>query len=95
MANEVDTGALVFGDGYFGYNLRPLRHISERVCFVVSLVSNAVLAVLLVRENNATIKPYSRVLLINVVFDVVYTISLMIVEIVSACRSFACNADDV
>ncbi|KAH7710824.1 hypothetical protein AAVH_21878 [Aphelenchoides avenae] len=76
--NQYDAG-LVIGDGYFG-NLRPFRHYSERICFVSSMLSNALLAVLLIREKNETMKPYSRVLLINVVVDYVYTITCMVVE---------------
>lgn len=73
---------IVIGDGYFG-NLRPFRYHSERVCFVASLVSNTILAGLLVCEKNEVMKPYSRVLLINVAFDYFYVVVSMLVEMVS------------
>lgn len=79
-----NSSALVVFDGYFG-NLRPLRHVSERICFFTSLAANAVLAVLLIREKNEVMKPYSRVLLINVAFDVLYTVICMLVETVGFC----------
>ncbi|KAH7711727.1 hypothetical protein AAVH_20970 [Aphelenchoides avenae] len=74
-----EAGVLVIGDGFFA-DLRPLRHWSERVCFVASILSNAVLAVLLIREKNQTLKPYSRVLLINVGADVFYAVMSLLVE---------------
>lgn len=76
-----EAGVLVIGDGFFA-DLRPLRHWSERVCFVASILSNAVLAVLLIREKNQTLKPYSRVLLINVGADVFYAVMSLLVEMV-------------
>ncbi|KAH7716223.1 7TM GPCR protein [Aphelenchoides avenae] len=75
-----NASGVVIGSGYFG-NIRPVRHYSEKVCFVASLVSNTVLAVLLIRERNETMKPYSRVLLINVAFDYFYTIVSMVIEL--------------
>ncbi|KAH7693594.1 hypothetical protein AAVH_39368, partial [Aphelenchoides avenae] len=42
------------------WNLRPLRHYSERLTFVLSLIGNTTLAVLLIREKNEVMKPYSR-----------------------------------
>jgi hypothetical protein len=77
------THALILFGGNFPWNLRPLRHYSERICFWVSLVANGILAVLLIREKNETMKPYSRVLLLNVIFDYAYTVVSMIVEMVS------------
>ncbi|KAH7716222.1 7TM GPCR protein [Aphelenchoides avenae] len=76
----MNSTSLVIGNGYFG-NLRPTRHRTERVCFAISIFSNSILAVLLIREKNEVMKPYSRVLLINVAFDYFYTIVSMIVEI--------------
>ncbi|KAH7696253.1 hypothetical protein AAVH_36679, partial [Aphelenchoides avenae] len=78
-AERASSGVIVIGDGYFA-NLRPVRHYSERVCFVISIVCNAVLAVLLIREKNATMKPYSRVLLLNLGCDVFYACVIMVVE---------------
>ncbi|KAH7696492.1 hypothetical protein AAVH_36437 [Aphelenchoides avenae] len=74
-----EESVLVIGDGFFA-DLRSLRHYSERVCFVASITFNSILAVLLVREKNQTLKPYSRVLLINVGADLFYTIMCMVVE---------------
>ncbi|KAH7714843.1 hypothetical protein AAVH_17791 [Aphelenchoides avenae] len=62
-------------------NLRPLRHFSERFCFGTSCVANAVLAVLLIRERNEVMRPYSRVLLLNCFLDCLYTVVCMIVEV--------------
>ncbi|KAH7721382.1 hypothetical protein AAVH_11126 [Aphelenchoides avenae] len=76
-----DHDPLVLGSGYFG-NLRHLRLCSERACFVTSIASNTVLAALLMREKNEVMKPCSRVLLINVAFDYLYTVLCMIFEIV-------------
>ncbi|KAH7725162.1 hypothetical protein AAVH_07209, partial [Aphelenchoides avenae] len=70
----IDLGALPM-------DLRPLRHYSERICFWVSLVANTILGTLLVREKNETMKPYSRVLLLNVIFDYLYTVVSMVVEV--------------
>ncbi|KAH7719268.1 hypothetical protein AAVH_13240, partial [Aphelenchoides avenae] len=67
-------------DEFYFADLRPVRHYSERVCFVASIVCNSILALLLVREKDATMKPYSRVLLINVAFDYIYTVVSMAVE---------------
>ncbi|KAH7716214.1 hypothetical protein AAVH_16339 [Aphelenchoides avenae] len=78
-----DTSNLLIGDGHFFWNARPTRHISERICFGFSVVANTVLAVLLVREKNPAMKPYSRVLLLNAVFDYIYTVICMIVEVVN------------
>ncbi|KAH7702496.1 hypothetical protein AAVH_30345, partial [Aphelenchoides avenae] len=79
MANAThEAGVLVIGDGFFA-NLRPLTHYSERVCFVASITFNSILAVLLMREENQTLKPYSRVLLTNVAADLFYTIMCMVV----------------
>lgn len=65
------------------FDLRDFAHISERCAAVCSFVANAVLAVLLFREKNEVMKPYSRVLLQNCFIDVVYTAVASIVEIVS------------
>lgn len=65
------------------WNLRPLRHYSERVSFVLSLTTNTILAVLLLREKNEVMKPYSRVLLLNCLFDYIYTFACIVVEVVS------------
>lgn len=81
-STAVGDGVAV-GSGYC-CNIRLVRHYSERACFAMSLVSNAVLAVMLVREKNVVMKPYSRVLLINVLFDVIYTIICMFLELVSS-----------
>ncbi|KAH7707130.1 hypothetical protein AAVH_25641 [Aphelenchoides avenae] len=78
--NSSISAILLIGDGKFPWNLRPFRSYSERVSFGVSMVANTVLIMLLVRERNATIKPYSRVLLLNAVFDYVYTIVSIAVE---------------
>ncbi|KAH7698374.1 hypothetical protein AAVH_34533, partial [Aphelenchoides avenae] len=77
--SAANVSGIVVGSGYFG-NLRPFRHYSERVCVVASLVSNTILAALLLSEKNEVMKPYSRVLLINVVFDYFYTIVSMVIE---------------
>lgn len=69
------------------WNLRPLRHFSERFCFITSCIANAVLAVLLIRERNEIMRPYSRVLLLNCFFDVFYTIVCMAVEVVRKCSN--------
>ncbi|KAH7695029.1 hypothetical protein AAVH_37916 [Aphelenchoides avenae] len=74
-----NVSGIVIGSGYFG-NLRPFRHYSERVCVVASLVSNTLLAALLLTEKNEVMKPYSRVLLINVGVDYFYTIVSMVIE---------------
>lgn len=79
------TAKLVFGDGRFPLNLRPFRHYSERFCLVTSIVTNTILIGLLVREKNSTMKPYSRVLLLNAIFDYVYTLVSVAVEMVSTC----------
>ncbi|KAH7701223.1 7TM GPCR protein [Aphelenchoides avenae] len=63
------------------FDLRDFSHISERCAAVCSLVANAVLSVLLMREKNEVMIPYSRVLLQNCFFDVVYTIVASVVEI--------------
>lgn len=68
--------------GKFG-DLRHVRHYSERICFVTSIVVNSVLIVLLAKEKNAVMKPYSRVLLLNAVCDYIYTIVSIITEVVS------------
>lgn len=81
-ATAAKSPLLVIGSGYFG-NLRPIRHHTERLCFAVSTIANSILAVMLIREKNEVMKPYSRVLLINVAFGYFYTIASMIVEIVS------------
>ncbi|KAH7700424.1 hypothetical protein AAVH_32456, partial [Aphelenchoides avenae] len=78
--NPSTSNSLVIGDGKFPWNLRPLRAYSERVCFGVSMVANTVLIMLLIRERNPTIRPYSRVLLLSAIFDYVYTIVSIVVE---------------
>jgi hypothetical protein len=75
--------ALIIGNGKFFWNLRPVRHYSERFCFASSLLTNIILTVLLLREKNRMIKPYSRVLLLNAMFDYVYTIVCVVIEMVS------------
>lgn len=82
--------ALVIGSG-FCCDLRSFRHHSECVCFVASILSNVVLAVMLVREKNEVMRPYSRVLLINVGFDCFYTVVCMVLEMVrlAGFRKFA------
>ncbi|KAH7724234.1 Protein Y9C9A.5 [Aphelenchoides avenae] len=70
---------------HFG-NLRPLRYVSERICFAMSMTCNTVLAWLLIREKDRVMKPYSRVLLINCLFDYLYTIGCFIIEIVGEMR---------
>lgn len=75
--------AFMIGDGKFFWNLRPIRHYSERVCFGSSLLANMILTALLLLEKNRLIKPYSRVLLLNAIFDYVYTFVSFPVEMVS------------
>ncbi|KAH7702290.1 hypothetical protein AAVH_30561, partial [Aphelenchoides avenae] len=65
---------------HFG-NLRPVRYASERICFGMSMMCNTVLAWLLIREKDRIMKPYSRVLLINCLFDYLYTIGCFVIEI--------------
>ncbi|KAH7723737.1 7TM GPCR protein [Aphelenchoides avenae] len=79
MNHTLRDGTLIIGDGFFA-NLRPLRHYGERVSFVLSIMCNSVLAVLLLRERNETMRPYSRVLLINVAFDCLYAVMNLLVE---------------
>ncbi|KAH7693559.1 SRJ-21 protein [Aphelenchoides avenae] len=63
------------------WNLRDFSHASERTATVCSLICNTILSVLLIREKNEVMKPYSRVLLQNCVIDYLYTLVCMIVEI--------------
>lgn len=79
----VPEDALMIGDGNFFFNLRPVRHYSERVSFGSSLLANFILTALLLLEKNRMIKPYSRVLLLNAVFDYVYTFVSFAIEMVS------------
>lgn len=81
MSNS--TGPLLIGNGKFLWNLRPHRHYSERICFVASLIGNTILVLLIGREKNPVMIPYSRVLLLNVFFDSIYTFYSMFIELVS------------
>ncbi|KAH7680296.1 hypothetical protein AAVH_41329, partial [Aphelenchoides avenae] len=68
------TGPLLIGSGKFFLNLRPVRFYSAKICFGTSIVANAILILLLLNEKNKTVKPYSRVLLLNGSLDYLYTL---------------------
>ncbi|KAH7721390.1 hypothetical protein AAVH_11134 [Aphelenchoides avenae] len=75
----------IVGDGRFPMNLRPLRLWSSRLCFASSLFGNAILIILIKLEKNPVMTPYGRVLLMNVGFDLFYTVVCMITEVVRLC----------
>ncbi|KAH7701117.1 hypothetical protein AAVH_31753, partial [Aphelenchoides avenae] len=72
---------MLVGNGKFLWNLRPYRHYSERICFAASLIGNTILVLLIGREKNPVMIPYSRVLLLNVFFDCIYTFYSMLIEL--------------
>lgn len=76
------SGPLLVGKGTFPWNLRPHRHYSERICFFTSLVGNTLLIALIKMEKNPVMKPYNRVLLLNIAFDYFYTLVSVVVEMV-------------
>ena len=79
---DVTRDPWIFGDGRFPVNLRPARFWSSRLCFGSSLLGNAILIVLIKMEKNPVMIPYSRVLLMNVGFDLYYTVVCMLTEVV-------------
>lgn len=79
----VMTGPLLIGSGKFFLNLRPVRFYSAKICFGTSIVANAILILLLLNEKNKTVKPYSRVLLLNGSLDYLYTLIAFFCEMVS------------
>lgn len=68
-------------------NFRHVRHYSERVCFVLSILTNTTILAILLREKNRVMKPYSRVLVLNCIFDYCYTLTCAIIEVVSFMRT--------
>ncbi|KAH7703262.1 hypothetical protein AAVH_29568 [Aphelenchoides avenae] len=72
--------------GRFPMNLRPARYRRSRLCFASSLLGNAVLIVLIKMEKIPVMVPYSRVLLMNVAFDLFYTFVCIFTEVVRRLR---------
>ncbi|KAI1697356.1 serpentine type 7TM GPCR chemoreceptor str domain-containing protein [Ditylenchus destructor] len=54
---------------------RQLQVISEEIGSSISLIANLILLALIVSEKNEVLKSYSRILLLNCVIDVIYTLA--------------------
>ncbi|KAI1702088.1 serpentine type 7TM GPCR chemoreceptor str domain-containing protein [Ditylenchus destructor] len=58
-----------------GLTPRQLQVVSEEIGSSISLTANVILLALIISEKNEVLKSYNRILLLNCVIDVIYTLA--------------------